>query len=142
MLYCRQGQAGSFKTEFFVGKYSHRTRVRRARLSRYYVVCGGGGGGDCGAQCRPQVSCETGFLCVGFLAWRPQGRGRGETVQGRDMTYGGAGSLHATNISVRTRACMSLPGTVECGVWTSQHFLFLIKLIAVMAVSWKTCQLC
>ena len=26
----------------------------------------------------PQVSCETGFLCVGFLAWRPGGR---ETVQ-------------------------------------------------------------
>ena len=53
----------------------------------------------------PQVSCETGFLCwiFGLAA-----RGSGDCA-GRDMTYGGAGSLHATNISVQTRACKSLP---------------------------------
>ena len=75
-----------------------------------------------------------------FMCWifGLAARGSGDCA-GRDMTYGGAGSLHATYISVQTRACKSLPFP---GQAPSQHFLFLIKLIGVMALRWKTCQLC
>ena len=82
MLYCRQGQA-SVKTEFFVGKYSHQTGP--ALYIMWYVVVVVVV--VTVVQCRPQVSCETGFLCVGFLAWRPEGRERErETVQGQAGT--------------------------------------------------------
>ena len=68
------------KTVFFVGSSRPRPRLRP-------VCCGMWG---------VQVSCETGFLCVGFLAWHgPAGREKA----GRDMmTYGGLLG-HCTDIS-------------------------------------------
>ena len=73
--------------------------------SLYYVVCGDCG--DCGVPSAqtvraPQVSCETGFLCVGFLAWRPGGR---ESVQ-----VGTWLMVELGHCTPQTRACMSLPG--------------------------------
>ena len=126
MFCCRAGRA-SVKTEFFVGKYSHRTRVRPGPGSLYYVVCGGA---DCGAVQAASELRNRIFMCwiFGLAA-----RGSGECA-GRDMTYGGAGSLHATDQS------MHVPPWPGPG--PSQHFLFLIKLIGVVPLRWKTCQLC
>ena len=79
MVYCRQSRA-SFKTEFFVGKYSHRTRVRPGPGSLYYVVCGGA---DCGAvQAASELRNRIFMSWLDFWldgdtgAWRPGGRER------------------------------------------------------------------
>ena len=72
------GQAGSVKTEFFVGKYSPRTRVRPGPGSLYYVVCGDCGGGDCGAVQAASELRNRIFMCWIFgLAARGSGEREG-----------------------------------------------------------------